>query len=141
VSQIEDDKDGGSQDTIVSPETTLENIPSKYAAKVETAVDTLLSCLANTDGWELLYEKKGLLAYKRSGSGTGSAVCVRGDLTMPFDIMAIFALIYDLSKAKLRDPQLNIHEIKKNYSIHSSVQYLRYKQVFHSFFFFYFLFF
>jgi len=111
-----------------NPDATLENIPGKYSAKVESAVETILSCLGTTEGWEQLYERKGLVAYKRSGI-TGSAVCVRGDYLIPLDILAIFALIYDIKRANLRDPQLNVFEVKHNYSIHTTVQYLKYKQV------------
>ena len=91
---------------------SIANIPAKYLAKVESGVETLIACSDTTDGWDVLYEKKGLAAYRRSsvGSAGGSSVCVRGDLTMPFDVIRIFTFIYDLSKAKLRDPQVGRRE-------------------------------
>jgi hypothetical protein len=113
---------------MMNPDATLENIPGKYSVKVETAVETIISCLGTTEGWDQLYEKKGLVAYKKTGI-SGSAVCVRGDYMIPLDIMAIFGMIYDLKRANLRDPQLNVAEHKLYYSIHTSIQYLRYKQV------------
>ena len=116
------------KELIVNSDDTLASIPKKYAPKVESAVETILNSLETTEGWEQLYEKKGLVAYRKSGF-SGSSVCVRGDVSMPFDIVSVFSFIYDLSKASMRDPQLNDASTVKAYSVHTSVQYLKYKQV------------
>ena len=129
----------GDQDTsIVSPladtevvnlPATLEKIPQKYMLKVESAVETLVRSLSSTEGWDLLYEKKTLTAYKKSNSSGGSSVCVRGDMHLPFSILDIFTMIENPKNALKRDPQMHVVEKKKIFSVHTGVQYLRAKQV------------
>ena len=78
---------------VVNLPATLENIPQKYMLKVESAVETMVRSLSTTDGWDVLYEKKGLTAYKKSNSGGGSSVCVRGDMIYLIQSSMFFTLL------------------------------------------------
>lgn len=121
----EDDDEDKSITAPVNPETTLANIPAKYAGKIELAVETIIKAVTVPEGWEQMYEKSGVKAYKKPGG----VVCVRGEALLQFSMLDIWAAVINEDNRKVLDSQLNSTKKLKSFSSHTYVEYLRYKQV------------
>lgn len=111
---------------IVNSESTLLDIPSKYAPKVECAVQAILSAIdPQSDNWETLYEKHGVIAKRR----LDGAITVKSESSLPYLASEIFEVLINQNKMKKLDPQTHALKISKSYSSHTFVQYKQLKQV------------
>lgn len=111
----------------VNPDLTLTHIPEKYALKVEYAVETLIDLVSphSSSKWSPLFERNGVVAYKRPGG----VVCVKADSLIPFTILDIFSLLMNDSKQKDIDMSLKSTKRLKNFSDNTALIYSRYKQI------------
>ncbi|CAM9998411.1 unnamed protein product, partial [Ectocarpus fasciculatus] len=126
-SQDSDDEDPVAQKTKpVNYERTTEGIPAKYIAKTDAAVETLLDSVGpDAEGWDALFEKNNVKAYKRAGN----IICVRGDSFFPYPIVNVFSMICNPARKRDLDPQLHAAKLLKQLSSHTTVEYLRFKQI------------
>ena len=79
----------------VDPETSLENMPKRYAGKMENAVENLLDSVGDDapTKWEKLYVKQGVTVFRAEGSSGASAICVRGEAILPYSPTEVFGTI------------------------------------------------
>jgi len=110
----------------VHQQESTKNVPPKYAPKIEKAVEAMME-LSDPDcaGWEPLFESNGVKATKRPGS----VLCVRGEGVVAFPILEVFRLVLNGSRMTELDPQLYTNKKLKQLSINSSIEYMRWKQV------------
>ena len=66
-SEVTTNSNDTNKGSLVNAQATLQDIPAKYAIKMESAVETLLTLTKTTEGWDQLFEKKGLYGYRKSG--------------------------------------------------------------------------
>jgi hypothetical protein len=120
-----DDVDEQARVQVVKPEETLKDIPSKYQAKIELAVEVLLSSADTTTGWEAFYEKSGVNVKKRQGC----VLTVKAETTLPYNLPDIMEIL--LSSERMKSIESQIHSIKvlKSYSSNTMVVYRQAKQV------------
>jgi hypothetical protein len=111
----------------VSPDLTLTHIPEKYALKIEYAVETLVDLVSpqSSTQWKSLFEKNGVIAFKRPGS----VVCIRADSLLPLSLLDIFSLLMNDTKQKEIDMSIKSTKRLKSFSENTSLMYTRYKQV------------
>ena len=74
-----------------------------------------------------MFEKPGVVATRKAGSG--GAICVRGETTLPYTIPEIYATIASAKARMALDHQLETYERKQWFSHHTGVEYLRFKPV------------
>lgn len=123
--------DGDSEDVaankdIVNSVLTLANIPKKFRGKIEMAMQAMLDAVApDAKGWEPLFEKSGITAYRRSGD----VICVRGDSVLQYNIVDVFEVIMNVGRQLEIDPQQRVHEVMKKYSNHTWAEYIAFKGV------------
>ena len=104
-------------------EAWLENVPTQFAHKLQLAVDTLLNCSLDTsDDWTPMFDRHGVKATRRGGTGT---ICVRGLAVLPYTIPEVYKVVSQ--QRKELDAQLAVYKRAKWYSVHSGVEYLRFK--------------
>jgi hypothetical protein len=103
-------------------------IPPEYLPHIEKSAQSLVEKLTapdSTAGWELLFEKNGLIAKKKAGS----IMCVKAELVVPFNIFDVFAtLINPKRQTELDSQRLEQAQIKE-FSNHTWVDYIRFKGV------------
>jgi hypothetical protein len=109
----------------VNKDATLRNIPQKYNKKVEIAVATLLSG-AEEDDWLPMFEKSGVKATRKSGTGS---LCVKGEMFMPYTICELYSICSDEFKRKDLDAQLDIYKRMLFVSHHTGVEHILFKPV------------
>ncbi len=113
------------QNTAHGPETRMY-IPPEHLPRIEKSVQNLIDKLTNEgSGWELMFEKNGLVAKKKSGA----VMCVKADVVVPYNIFDVFATVIDPKRQTQLDAQRVIHEQIKEYSNHTWVDYIRFKGV------------
>jgi hypothetical protein len=122
---VEDDDSSCKVPPPLNPEMTRNNIPEKYAPKVEKAVENVLGLCESEQGWSPMFEKDGVRALKKSGV----AVCVRSDMMIPFSLLDVFTLLINENRQKDIDPSLKVTRRVKLFSDNTFVEYSRYKQV------------
>jgi hypothetical protein len=106
---------------------TRAYIPEDLLPKIEQKAQYLLDMIAaDAPGWELMFEKNGLVAKKKP---SGNIICVKGELQMPFNLTDVWTLALDGSRQCELDPQRNVHERIKEYSNHTWVDYLKFKGI------------
>lgn len=105
----------------------VAGLGGEEAEKIRKAVSTLLEVTGpNASGWEEMFEKNGVNAYKKAGSG---AVCVRGDTIIPYHPFDVFRLLLDINRQSELDPQKVVSKKVKQLNQYTSYQYLKFKQV------------
>jgi len=108
----------------VSLEETLKGIPPQFSAKIEDAVERLVS-LIDTPGWEQMYVEDGMVGLQKPGS----ILCVRGDLQMQFGMSPIFDIIMDTSRNKEINPQVASAHKNQTFSVNTATQHLKFLPV------------
>ncbi|CAN0048837.1 unnamed protein product, partial [Ectocarpus fasciculatus] len=100
----------------------------QHASQIDKAAQSLLlDASPRAEGWEPMFEKPGVVATKKAGSG--GAICVRGEATLPFTIAEIFDASSTAAARKALDSQLHTYTRLKWFSRHTGVEYLRFKPV------------
>jgi hypothetical protein len=138
--EIRDDDNGVHEDVtankdLVNSVLTMANIPKKFSAKIELAMKAMLDAVSpDATGWDPLFEKNGISAFKR----TGDVICVRGDSVLTYNIMDVFDVIMNVGRQLEIDPQQRVHEVIQKYSHHTWAEYIAFKgvrnlQYFHGF--------
>lgn len=119
-------EDVTSNKNLVNSVLTLANIPKKFTAKLELAMQAMLDAVApDAQGWEALFEKSGVKAMKRSGD----VICVRGESVMPYCVLDVFEMIMSVERQVEIDPQQRLHEVIRKYSNHTWAEYILFKGV------------
>ena len=114
--------------TILCESRTLQCIPAEYLAKIETTAEKLLEYGSNAaESWDVMFEKPGVLATRKTGNSR--AICVRGETLMPYTIPEIYAMTSTSKGRKSLDSQLEIYNRLKWFSRNTGVEYLRFKPV------------
>lgn len=104
---------------------TTQNIPEKYAHKIDLAVNTMLD-LTSSEGWIPMFEQHGVKASRKSGTG---AICVKGEIMLPYTIAEIYAVITNEAKKKELDVQIHSSQKIKHFSSHTGIEHVKFKQV------------
>lgn len=114
----------GAMEAPVCPEITLRGIPAQFSAKIESAVVRLVA-LISAPGWEHMYDENGMKALQKPGG----VICVRGEITMPFAMGAVFDVIMDTAKNTEINPQVASAFKTRCFSPNTAVQHLKFKPV------------
>jgi len=110
-----------------NPSESLRGTPAKFIDKIESAVKAIQAALApDADGWQLLFEKNGVVAKRRHGS----VLTVRGDGVANHPLHKVFGLLLDTERSAEYNSQIAEDKKLQEYSRHTSLQYLKFKQVF-----------
>lgn len=109
----------------INPEVTLEGIPKDFGPNVEDAVKALVDSVESKSGWDPLFDKNGVAAFRRPGS----VITVRGDGMIEQELLAVFGMIMNTDKQVVINPQLQTCVVKKRFSQNTSIQHLKFKQV------------
>jgi hypothetical protein len=113
------------QNTTHDAETRM-GIPLELLRRVEKSVQELLEKLSNEgSGWELMFEKNGLIAKVIRGV----VVRVKAEITVPYNIFDVFATVIDPNHQTKLDNSRMIHEQIKVYSNHTWIDYTLFKAV------------
>jgi hypothetical protein len=129
ASNDSDDDDNSASAQKLKPvnyDRTTAGIPAKYVSKCDAAVEALMdSVRPGAEGWDSLFEKSGVKAYKRAGN----MICVRGDALFPYTVVNLFGIICSAERKRDLDPQLHSARLAKQLSSHTTVEYLKFKQI------------
>ena len=109
---------------------TLRALPAATVTRIEAAVKLLLHSVSadSADEWQPLFDKSGVVAYRKPGA----IITVRGDGLVAHPLGKIFQLILDFKRAVEVNPQIETSRKFKVFSMHSSMQYMKFKQVRHN---------
>lgn len=119
-------EDAAGNSNVVNSVLTLAGIPKKFASKIERAMDAMLDAVPpNSEGWEPLFEKANIQAFKRAGD----VICVRGDTVMPYCLLDVFEVIMNIDRQTEIDPMQKVHTFIKKYSSHTWSEYIGFKGV------------
>lgn len=111
----------------VAPEITNRNIPPKYAPKVKKAIDLLVDWTSpGAENWTPLFEKDGIKAFTRVDK---KVPCVFSEGVVGYPIHDVFRLLIANKRFTELDMQLYTNKRLKTFSINTTVEYLRWKQV------------
>jgi len=102
----------------------LKNVPLKYHENVDKAVDTILD-LVNSDGWQPLFEKKGIVARTKPGK----LVTVRGDGVMKHHPKLVFKTLTNIKEKEKYDNQLEVGRVVQSFNDYTGCDYLHFKPV------------
>jgi hypothetical protein len=106
---------------------TTKNLPQYILRKIDTAVETLLQGAAvDAEGWVPMFEKPGVTALRKAGTGT---ICVKGQTVMPYTIPEIYSVVSNGDGRKDLDPQLDIYTRMQWFSHHTGIEHLKFKPV------------
>ena len=111
----------------VAPDITESNIPLKYAPKVKKAIDLLVDWTSpGAEDWTPLFEKDGIKAYTRANK---KVPCIFSEGLIEYPIHDVFRLLIANKRFTELDSQLYSNKRLKTFSINTTVEYLRWKQV------------
>lgn len=101
-------------------------VPASLKERIDHLCSTILeySSPEYTRDWPVMYEKEGVRATRRPGSGL---ICVRGESVLPYSIAEIFGLALNPSMKKVVDPNIDVYERGKWYNFHTGHEYMRSK--------------
>jgi hypothetical protein len=101
----------------------LARIPTRIQDKLNIAADKIVKYSEDSKDWVSLFEKKGVVAYRREGEGP---ICVKGEMMFPYTIPEIFAYLCVKQHRKDLDGQVDIYDVNW-LSHHSGVEYVKTK--------------
>jgi hypothetical protein len=111
---------------VMNPSETRAFTPKDLMERIEKAVKSFVDDVEDTPDWEPLYEKTNYTVKKKSSN---QYVIVRVETVIPYSMLEIIKLVLDLKRQMELDSSKQSHDVLKNISNHTWIEYVKYKAV------------